>query len=319
MSAFCASQWLAIGRCATVSAAVKSATKLLKNAGVPEASAGAEHLAVASFSCITTRHCARTSAQQVNLDELQRFSSLCMQRATKRTPVQYLVGDWDFHNVTLKVRSPVLIPRPETEELVNHVLSDQELPRTSRVLDIGCGSGAILLALLADRSEWTGVGADISPHAVALSTENADWLGLSSRARFFRERASNLSLMSLSCDCQFDVVVSNPPYIPAADMALLEPEVSAHEDFSALCGGQSGLDVVDEVLTASQTLLKKGGCVWLEVDESHPELLAARIYPELSFLASYNDMYGRPRFCQFVKTKTFVHGIHCVAALSCRL
>lgn len=226
---------------------------------------------------------------------------MCAARADRRTPVQYLVGDWDFHNIILRVRAPTLIPRPETEELVELVLDDDSLPPDARVLDIGTGSGALLLALLHARSGWRGVGVDVARHALDLSVENANLVGVESRARFVEADAKNLTLSALDCSDQFDVIVSNPPYIPAADMGALEPEVAAHEDLAALCGGASGLDVVDDVLGAAPGLLKKGGFVWLEVDTSHPAVLADRKYPGLAFVKGLDDLYGRPRFCQFVK------------------
>lgn len=301
MLSFCASQWAALARASTVRAAVRSATQLLERAGVPEPAPSAEHLAVAAFRGVRTRRCARTSPTSPTPDELSDFASMCAARADRRTPVQYLVGEWDFHNITLRVRAPTLIPRPETEELVEHVLGDAALPPDARVLDIGTGSGALLLALLHARAGWRGVGVDVARHALELSTENALMVGVEARARFVEASAKGLTLSKLGNAEDFDVVVSNPPYIPADDMGQLEPEVAAHEDRKALCGGVTGLDVVDDVLEAVPGLLKKGGFVWLEVDESHPAVLAERAYPGLAFVKKMDDLYGRPRFCQFVK------------------
>lgn len=226
---------------------------------------------------------------------------MCAARANQRTPVQYLVGEWDFHNITLSVRAPTLIPRPETEELVEHVLADGALPPDARALDIGAGSGAVLLALLRARAGWRGVGVDVERHALQLSADNARMVGVEARARFVEAGAKGLTLSRLGSAKEFDVVVSNPPYVPAGDMETLEPEVAAHEDWKALCGGVTGLDVVDDILEAAPRLLKKGGFVWLEVDESHPAVLAERAYPGLAFVKKMDDLYGRPRFCQFVK------------------
>lgn len=301
MCAFCSTPLLSIVSSSTIAAAVRSATALLRNANVPEPAASAEHLAVATFTGICSRNRARLSNQSAPNFELNRFSRLIHERATRRTPVQYLVGDWDFHNVTLQVRPPVLIPRPETEELVEHVLADKQLPDNAQLLDIGCGSGAIVLAMLAARAQWTGIGVDISEIALALSRENAMLLGLNERVKFIGESAEHLTLSNLGSLSKFDVIVSNPPYIPKNDMVSLVPEVKLHEDSRALCGGHDGLDVIRQILFVSRSLLKSGRHLWLEVDESHPALLSTSSYPGLCFVSSFKDMYGRMRFCQFVK------------------
>lgn len=291
-----------IGPCATVAAAVRSATALLTKRKIPEPAASAEYLAIATFTDVASRHAARTSTKNVNPRELDRFRALIRERGTRRSPIQYLVGSWEFHNIDLNVRPPVLIPRPETEELVEHVLNDGTLPvdSSTNVLDVGCGSGAILLALLAARPKWTGVGIDLSEQAVALSLENATKLRLSDRARFIRQRVEDVTKTEDS-NGLYDVIVSNPPYIPARKMSELDPEIRLHEDERALCGGDDGLDVVRSVLRASSVMLKSRGHLWLEVDESHPEMLDRSEHFGMVHVANYKDLYERPRFCQFVK------------------
>ncbi len=276
---------------------------MLRARKIPEPAASAEYLAIATFSDVTSRHTARTSNEYVSPTELDRFRTLVRERGEQRTPIQYLVGSWEFHNIELNVRPPVLIPRPETEELVEHALNDKTLSAEvpTRVLDIGCGSGAILLALLAARPKWTGVGIDLSDKSIELSRENAVQLGLSSRARFIRQRVEDATLSSIGADAAFDVVVSNPPYIPAKQMPTLDPEVRLHEDERALCGGDDGLDVVRSVLQASRDMLKPNGHLWLEVDESHPAMLENSEYFDMVHVANFKDLYERPRFCQFAR------------------
>lgn len=302
LPAFAAGAWLAVTRCRTVASAVRAATALLEQSEVPEPSASAEHLAVACFERVTSRSAARTTASHApNALELERFATLCRERQTKRTPVQYLVGDWDFHNVTLLVRAPVLIPRPETEELVEHVLGDFGSAVTARVLDVGCGSGAIVLAVLAARRAWTGVGLDISKHAAELSRDNAQLLGLTERCDVMHGDIAGDAVDGMR---PFDVLVSNPPYIPTADMAGLDAEVAVHEDHGALCGGGDGLDVVRSILRAAPRLVKQGGSVWLEVDTSHPSKLATEEFEGLQYVATHLDLYGHERFCHLRVTRS---------------
>lgn len=211
-------------------------------------------------------------------------------------PVQYLVGDWDFHHITLHVRAPVLIPRPETEELVQLVLTDEDLAtkQCANVLDVGFGSGCIMLALLTARPGWRAWGVDPAQEAFDLCQHNVKLLSLEDRAIITRGTVSDLQL-----SCAMDVLVSNPPYIPRREMEALDREVRDHEDYRALCGGEDGMDVIGEVLVKAPRLVKKGGSVWLEVDTSHPTQLGGMHFEGVEFVKRVDDMYGRPRFVHF--------------------
>ena len=288
------SVWNAVQSSIHVRAAVCSAIRIFEGKQVPEPRESAEYLAIKAFGAIESRREARTSHLTPTRRELDRFVSLCEKRERLRTPIQYLVGDWDFCDITLMVRSPVLIPRPETEELVQHLLKD--LPSTeSRILDVGCGSGAILLAALHARSKWTGIGIDIEREAVKLSRENARLLRLEDRANILEGRIEDLNGRN-----HFDALISNPPYIPKKDMDSLEREVRDHEDYKALCGGEDGLDVVRDIMKYVPRLVKPGGSVWLEVDSSHPTVLGSLIFHNVEFVKKYDDIYGHPRFCHFI-------------------
>ncbi|EOD35014.1 HemK methyltransferase family member 1 [Emiliania huxleyi CCMP1516] len=225
---------------------------------------------------------------------------MCARRLA-REPVQYILGDWDFMDLTLEVRPPVLIPRPETEGLVELVA--QAHGDAAAFLDVGCGTGAIGLALLSRLPAARCVGIDVSASAAALAARNAELCGLDDR---YSAAAVDGGVAAWRpSDQRFDVVVSNPPYIPRADYEQLEPEVAGHEDERALCGGDDGLDVVREVLLAAPRLLRQGGprAVWLEVDPSHPPLIEAWLRdarPDLGMeLARAEwDVFGRLRFCE---------------------
>lgn len=210
--------------------------------------------------------------------------------------MQYLVGDWDFHHITLHVRAPVLIPRPETEELVELVLADEELvsEQYAKVLDVGFGSGCIMLALLAARSGWRAWGVDPVQEAFDLCKDNIKLLSLEKRAIIRRGTIGDLQLSHA-----MDVLVSNPPYIPSREMEGLDREVREHEDYRALCGGEDGMDVISEVLSEAPRLVKKGGSIWLEVDTTHPDQLSEVHYGGVEFVKKVDDMYGRPRFVHF--------------------
>ena len=284
---------------------MQAATAAFQARDVPEASLSAEHLLTRAAGFGSSR---AALASQLNspLDDGARaeFAEMCARRL-ERVPVQYILGDWDFHALTLAVRPPVLIPRPETEELVELVLDAHGAggaERAATFLDVGCGSGAIGLALLRALPAARCVGVDVSAAAVDLARE---------RRRARPRRASEavrrgIAEHAAESTARVDVVVSNPPYIPAADMTALEPEVRAHEDEGALCGGADGLDVIRQLLTAAPSLLRADGprAVWLEVDASHPPLIDAWLRApaqaplEMRLARWERDAGGHPRFCE---------------------
>ena len=243
----------------------------------------------------------------------------CVARRAANEPVQYIVGEWDFYNLrNLRVRQPTLIPRPETEELVDMVLKSTGESPPARFLEVGPGTGAISLALL---TQWPGARAEaveLCQHAVTLTKENAEMLGLSDRLHVHHQGVTPWAQARAGCEGEgagvglFDLLVSNPPYIPAGDMLELDPEVRDFEDHVALNGGEDGLDIVWEILRAAPLLLSPNASIWLEVDETHPQLLRSifgpspppgdrdrREVPGVEFVAGFDDMFGRPRFVHF--------------------
>ncbi|KAF6312899.1 HemK methyltransferase family member 1 [Rhinolophus ferrumequinum] len=197
-------------------------------------------------------------------------------------PVQYILGEWDFQGLSLKMAPPVFIPRPETEELVEWVL-EEVAPRPHAVgaqggpliLEVGCGSGAISLSLLSQLPQdriW------IVPLDVTLE---GSWAHLLSWG-------------------PMDLVVSNPPYVFHQDMEQLAPEILSYEDPAALDGGEKGMDIITHILALAPRLLKDSGSIFLEVDPRHPELVGGWLQsrPDLSLhlVAVRKDFCGRPRF-----------------------
>ena len=308
----------------SLGAALQSAVAAFAEAEVPEAEVSAQHLLTraaglgSSRSALSARLDAPLEAPARDL-----FEQMCTQRLA-RMPVQYILGDWDFHELTLQLRAPVLIPRPETEQLVEMVLAAHGGGgRRLRFLDVGCGSGAIGLALLNKLPEATCVGIDISEAAVALAAENARRVGVDARyvALHVPEGIAGFSASGAAAATEqaaadeeeeeeeerFDVIVSNPPYIPAADMPGLEPEVRGYEDHAALCGGADGADVIRDLLRAAPRLLRAAGprALWLEADPSHPRLLRSWLQEEeaggdlgVRMVRSCEDFGGLDRFCQ---------------------
>ncbi len=183
---------------------------------------------------------------------------LLLERRMKREPIAYILGEKEFWSLNFKVSPAVLCPRPDTEILVEVALKT----KPARILDLGTGSGAILLSLLKELPQATGIGIDISTQALEIAKENAVHLGLASRAHF---------LLGSWCDGlsdkTFDLIVSNPPYIESAMLPELSPEVSLFEPKLALDGGVDGLDPYRILIAQLPKHLRSGGWVVLEVGE----------------------------------------------------
>ena len=187
------------------------------------------------------------------------FEALLRRRAA-REPMAFLRGREGFWTLDLEVSPATLIPRPDTETLIEAALAARpDRGAVRRVLDLGTGTGALLLAALREFPQAFGVGVDLAPGAAALAARNAAANGLAGRAAFLCGRwASSLS-------GTFDLVLSNPPYIPAAGIAGLMPEVSAWEPALALDGGSDGLDCYRAILADLPRLLAPGGLAVLEL------------------------------------------------------
>lgn len=187
----------------------------------------------------------------------------CIKRRVQHEPVAYIIGHRDFMGLDFKVTKDTLIPRPDTEILVEAVL--QRLPaagENSTLADIGTGTGAICLSLLNYLPKLRAMAVDISPGALAVAQENSVSLGLSQRVEFLQ--GDLLAPLKAKGEL-LNAIVSNPPYIPKADIATLASDVKAYEPMGALDGGEDGLDFYRRLLAESGDLLKDGGFLAMEV------------------------------------------------------
>ncbi|MBC6983782.1 peptide chain release factor N(5)-glutamine methyltransferase [Caulobacter sp. 17J80-11] len=183
-----------------------------------------------------------------------------VERRLKREPVARILGRKGFYKILLGVTRDVLVPRPDTESVVDVVLQAFPEAMSFTMLDLGVGSGAILLAVLAERPAAKGLGVDVSEEALAVARENAANLGLADRAAFLRgDWTAGLG------DESFDLVVSNPPYIRSAEIETLDPEVRDHEPRLALDGGPDGLDAYRLLAPEIMRVLKPGGVFAVEI------------------------------------------------------
>jgi release factor glutamine methyltransferase len=204
-----------------------------------------------------------TQAQRlISRDDAEIIEALARRRIAHE-PVARIIGRKEFWGLDLDVSPATLVPRPDTETVIEAALAavhDRALPQNElRIADIGTGSGAILLALLSELPGARGIGTDISAAALAVAQANAQRLGLDPRAEFVRgDYAAPLR-------GPLDLIVSNPPYIPAAEIAALDPDVRDYDPRLALDGGADGLDAYRTLAPQAAALLAPGGALVLEI------------------------------------------------------
>ena len=214
--------------------------------------------------------------RSVQSDELAAFRALIERRA-RREPIAYILGHCEFWSLTFKVGPAVLIPRGDTETLVEAAL--KVLPPGGTLLDVGVGSGAIALAIAHERPDLSVEGIDLSPAALAIATENAQRLGLADRVTLRQG-----DLFALEGSRQYDVIVSNPPYIAVGEEATLMPEVRDFEPALALFAGADGLDCYRALIPAAKAQLKNSGTLLVEVGAGQATAVA-----ELFAVAGYAE------------------------------
>ena len=226
--------------------------------------------------------------QQEVIEEEKQFVEEIYKKLAAHIPAQYIIGHAEFFGMQLKVDERVLIPRPETEELVELILSENP-EKNLKVLDIGTGSGAIALALAKNRPDWSVTGADISQDALDLSLENAN--------------AQNLNLSFIKSDCfseissKYDIIVSNPPYISREDQEEVGLNVLHSEPHLALFADENGLAIYRRIAQESKDYLNDGGKIYLEIGykqgQSVPALFKEN-FPEKR-VRTLKDQFGQDR------------------------
>ena len=213
-------------------------------------------------------------------------------RRERREPLAQILGTREFWSLPFRVTVDVLTPRPDSETLVEAVLdwASRRRPAPLGLLDLGAGSGCLLLALLSELPQATGIGVDISEAALAIGRQNAAALGLERRAVFRHGDWCE------GLEGSFDVIISNPPYIPADDLAKLQPEVRTFEPRLALAGGRDGLDAYRELIPGMCGLLATEGGVFLETGLGQTAAVSGILRENgLQVIEIKEDLSGIPR------------------------
>ena len=216
-----------------------------------------------------------------------------VKRRSQREPLQYILGTVEFCDLILKVDARALIPRPETEELVELIVEKLKVQLApQRICDLGTGTGALALALATQYPEAEVVAVDFSEEAAALASENVERLGLSKQV--------TVKLGSwfepLSGMQPFDLIVSNPPYLTEAEMSTAQAEVVDHEPIAALVSGSDGLDDLRVIIKSAPMYLAEGGLLVMETGIAQQEALGQLANEAGLKSECFEDMSGRPRF-----------------------
>lgn len=225
----------------------------------------------------------RDSVEPRNFDAL-------LARRLNAEPIAYITGEWEFFSLSFLVRPPVLVPRPETEHLVETALQYVG-DKAACVLDLCTGTGCVGIAIARNAPKTRLVATDIASEAVRLTEENAQRLGVA-----LETRQGDLFAALRPGDGPFDVIVSNPPYVEEDDWPLLPPVIRLHEDPRAVLGGKDGLDVTRRIISDTPRHLKPGGLLAFEIGERQRDAVAA-LLEQTGFrdIAFANDLAGIPR------------------------
>ena len=221
----------------------------------------------------------------INKNTLKKYN-FAIERRVKREPVAYIVGKKEFWSENFLVNKNTLVPRPETELMIYKVLKFFK-NRKINILDIGTGSGCLLLSMLKNLNFSRGVGIDISSKAIEVALINAKNLNLSNRVHFKICDIKNYNIG------KYDLIISNPPYIPSKDIKNLSKDITNHEPKSALDGGIDGLDLIKKVIYKSNYLLKRNGLLVIEIGFNQyrrtTNILKRNKYREISKEFDYNN------------------------------
>lgn len=242
--------------------AVEFGTKCLTDAGVPDAALDAWYLL--QMVCKIERSYYYVHGEEDITQDAQKEYEIAVQKRAEHIPLQYIIGEQEFMGLRFKVNSNVLIPRQDTETLVEQVL--KIVKPGMKVLDLCIGSGCVLISVLKNAPELTGMGSDISKTALLVAKENAklhevdaEWV----RSDLFDNITET-----------FDVIMANPPYIPTGEILSLMPEVRDFEPENALDGGADGLDFYRKIAGQVKDYLNPGGYVYMEIGYDQGEAVS---------------------------------------------
>ena len=237
--------------------ALSKGTKILKSSNIKSFNLDSEILLASSLKLDRTRLLLNLN-NKIKKNQKQIFFNF-INRRKENEPIAYILGFKEFWKKSFKINKSVLIPRPDTEILVEQILKEIKKNETKQILDIGTGSGCIILSVLNERKNSFGYGIDVSKKAIILAKNNAKIQHISNRIKFLHSDIDNYYFG------KYDLIVSNPPYIKLLDIDVLDKDIKFFEPNLALNGGTDGLSKIRKVIKKSSILIKKKGKLILEI------------------------------------------------------
>ena len=230
------------------------------------------------------------SSEELKKENIKSFDCL-VKRRKKGEPIAYLINKKEFWKQNFYINQNVLIPRPDTETLVEETLKLFNVNSKLNMLDIGTGSGCILLSILKERRNFFGTGIDISKKAINVARFNAKMHQLSNRVKFYNSDVDKFLIG------KYDLVVSNPPYIKQQDLKYLEVDVKGFEPKLALDGGKDGFSKITKVISKTSTLLKRNGRFILEIGFGQKKKILSILKQNNFFINKVVKDYGKNDRC----------------------
>ena len=262
---------------------IKKASKILKNHNIHSHELDAQ---IILSNIMGVKRESLITNNEINISKkiMEKYDS-AIKRRIKKEPVAYIIGKKEFWSEDFMVNHGTLIPRPETELLIYKIINFFKNKKIN-ILDIGTGSGCILLSILKELNFSRGIGIDISAKAIQMAKVNSKNLNLFYRSKF---KVIDLNKFNIG---KYDLIVSNPPYIPSRDIKNLSKDITNYEPLTALNGGSDGLDLIKKVIYKSNHLLKREGLLALEIGHSQYQkvsyILRSNGYREMSKEYDFN-------------------------------
>ena len=272
-----------------INLAIKEGSKILNSKFIPNPILDAEIL-MAKIINKDRNYILLNYSNPINKNDLNNFYKLIEQRSLGN-PVAYLTKKKSFWNSEFIVSNDTLIPRPDTELVVENVLKLTKQRNKLNILDIGVGSGCILLSILKEREDFFGTGIDISEKCLNISKKNAINLKVSSRVKLYKSDVDKFNLG------KYDLIVSNPPYINTLKIKYLERDVAQFEPRLALDGGLDGLSEIRKVIKKSSELIKKNGKLILEIGFDQKNKVIEMLKKERFYIDSIHKDYAKNDRC----------------------
>ena len=262
---------------------IKKASQLLKNQNIHSHELDAQ-IILSEIMGIKRESLITNNEISISKKIMEKYNC-AIKRRIKKEPVAYIIGKKEFWSEDFMVNHGTLIPRPETELLIYKIINFFKNKKIN-ILDIGTGSGCILLSILKELNFSRGIGIDISAKAIQMAKVNSKNLNLFYRSKF---KVIDLNKFNIG---KYDLIVSNPPYIPSRDIKNLSKDITSYEPLTALNGGSDGLDLIKKVIYKSNHLLKREGLLALEIGHSQYQkvsyILRSNGYREMSKEYDFN-------------------------------